>query len=230
MDVKYYFKLGLNSRIIYPGDFFIGLDNLNHTYYDIATMNKIDREKIGVYELNENYKYFSDSRVKQSLIASQIDDLRDVRILSRFSFRGDIYNCSVRDIATVNTLLSLSKDSCIDPTKDVGNLNWFNKDIPFYIITAQGHIRNMDLATFREFVEHMTAHVLANNIAAEVLKFRLNSGEELDIQSVENWPNGDNIDDYVLFSNRLVDYTYGSIEQIDENYQNQIDSIASLIA
>lgn len=227
--MKYYFKLGLNSRIIYPGDFFIGLDNLNHTYYDISTMNKIDREKIGVYELDEDFKYFNDTRVRESNIASQVDDLRDRRILTRFTFRGDPYNCGVRDIATVNTLLTISRDSSVDDAADIGNLNWYSKDIPFFMITAEGNIRNMDLLTFKEFAKHMTLHVLATNIAAEVIKYRLNSGEEFDMQDRENWPEGDNVADYKKFCSRLIDYTYGSPEKIDENYQNQIDSIASML-
>lgn len=224
--MKYYFKHGLNSRIIYPGDFFIGLDNLNHTYYDIITMNNIDREKIGVYQLDEDFKYFKDSRVRQSYTDSQIDDLRDVRILTRFNYRNDFYSCGVRDIALVNTLLSLSSQSSAD---NIGDLHWFDENIPFYITTYKGYIRNMDLATFRDFAKHMMAHVLANNRAAEILKLRCNSGEQVDIQASDSWPNGDSLKDYDLFSQKLIDYTYGSIEPIDEDYQNQIDSLASMI-
>jgi hypothetical protein len=223
--MKYYFKLGLNSRIIYPGDFFIGLDNLNHTYYDIATMNKIDREKIGVYELDEDFKYFKDSRVKQSYTDSQIDDLRDVRILTRFKYRNDFYNCGVRDIALVNTILSLTSQS----SDTIGNLHWYDEHIPFYITTYKGYIRNMDLPTFRDFAKHMTAHVLAYNRAAEILKLRCSTGEQVDIHARDNWPTENIIEDYALFSQKLIDYTYGSIEPIDEDYQNQIDSLASMI-
>lgn len=227
--MKYYFKLGLNSRIIYPGDFFIGLDNLNHTYYDISTMNSLDREKIGVYELDEDFKYFKDTRVREASIAAQVDDLRDRRILTRFNFRNNYYNCGVRDIAMANTLLALSKKLPVDNVSEEGNLNWYSNDIPFFMLTADGNIRNMDLITFTDFVNNMTLHVLSTNIAAEVLKYRLNSGENVDIQAEEHWPTGDNAKDYVTFSTRLIDYTYGSPEKIDENYQNQIANIASML-
>lgn len=230
--MKYYFKVGQNTRILYPGDFFIGLDNTNHTYEELDNMGKLDREIIGVFDFNEDTIYAYED-FPHSLVTAQITEFRDVGILNQFMFRGDYYSCTTKDLAIINTLLTLSRDSTVSDLADIGNMHWFNETVPFFWVDVNGRIRNMDLVTFKEFAKNAVMHVLSYNLAAEIFKAKHNAGEEIDLSDENNWPLSHTLSDptveYVKFASRLIETHYGEVNVIDDEYQNQIDNIASMI-
>lgn len=231
--MQFYLKIGKNSRIIRPGDFFIGLNNQNYTYEDVVAMPAIERSIIGIYDfpednLNDGFNYHTEFKIRD------IEEVRNMRIYDKFMFRDEPYTCSARDIYVVNSLLAIANINPINTSTDPGNLNWLNSQVPFFWYNADRNIRNMDIATFRDFAKNMTLHILSHNLAANVIQERVIAGEEVDIRDDINWPvytafTDTNANNYELFAKKLIELKYGSANNIDSDYQNQIDDIASML-
>lgn len=232
--MEFYLKVGNNSRIIRPGDFFVGLNNQNYTYDDILIMPDIDKTIVGIYDFPENMPNYGFNYSAEFAI-QDIDEVRNMRIHDKFMFRDERYNCTARDIFITNSLLAIANISPINIASDQGNLNWLDEQVPFFIYNADRNIRNMDITTFRDYAKNMTLHILCHNLAAEVIKERIAAGEEVDIRDNINWPQYVELSEmnpatnYRLFANKLIELKYGSPDNIDSAYQNQIDDIASMI-
>lgn len=231
--MQFYLKVGRNSKIIRPGDFFIGLNNQNYKYEDVLAMSPIDRSIIGVYDFAEDSTdYGLDYNTEFKL--RDVEEIRNMKIFDGFMFRDERYTCTARDIYMTNSLLALANIATINTATDIGNLNWLDEQVPFFMYNAAGNIRNMDIATFRDFGKNMTLHILAHNIAAKVIQERIAAGEEVNIRDDVNWPKyvpltQTNVNDYRLFARKLIELKYGSENEIDADYQNQINDIASMI-
>lgn len=232
--MQFYLKVGNNSRIIRPGDFFVGLNNQNYTYDDILIMPDIDRTIVGIYDFPENMPNY-DFEYNTEFAIQDINEVRNMKIHDKFMFRDERYNCTARDIFITNSLLSIANITPINTSTDQGNLNWLDNQVPFFLYNADGNIRNMDITTFRDFAKNMALHILCHNIAAEVIKERIAAGEEVVVRDDINWPKYTELTEmnpvynYRLFANKLIELKYGSSDNIDSTYQNQIDDIAGMI-
>ena len=230
--MQFYLRVGKNSKIIRPGDFFIGLTGQNHTYEQILPMSAKDKRAIGIYDFAEDYLDYGFDHTKIFQLCD-VDEVRNMKIFDNFMFRDERYSCSARDIYLVNSLLAIANTIAVNPS-DVGNLNWLDDEVPFFWYNEDGHIRNMDVATFRDFAKNMTLHIMAHNIAAKILQERITAGEEVDIRDSAHWPEHVpftpvNADNYRKFAKKLIELKYGSAGNIDSDYQNQINDIASMI-
>lgn len=231
--MQFYLKIGKDSRIIRPGDFFIGLTGQNHTYEEILPMSAIDKEILGIYDFAEDHVNYGLNYTAEFNICD-INEVRNMKIFDGFKFRDEEYSCTARDIYLVNSLLAIANISPINSSMDTGNLNWLDEEVPFFGYTATGHIRNMDISTFRDFAKNMTLHILAHNLAAKVLQDRISAGEQVDIRDSIHWPEyipfaETNVLNYRKFAKLLIELKYGSVSDIDSDYQSQIDDIASMI-
>ena len=210
--MKYYLKVGQNTRILNLGDFFICRNGQNHTYEEVVLMSKNDRERLGVYELDDQ-SLVEDYNTETTL--SNIDTMRDMKILETFVFRSEKYKCTPRDVATINLLLSCAGDQLDD--------NWLSPQIPFFWVNKNGDIRYMDVAIFKEFAKSMAQHVVANTVAALILSNKVLAGEVVDIQDPNNWPAPTVMSSnysYEEFSRRYIELKYGNVNEIEVD-QNQ---------
>ena len=107
--MEYYLKIGRNTRIIRPGDFFIAANRQNYTYEEILPLSPADKEAIGIHELEEN------DLVDQSeeFVLKSVNEIRNMRILNNFRFRDEPYTCTTRDGVTIDALLNIAKDKSI---------------------------------------------------------------------------------------------------------------------
>lgn len=209
--MRYYLQVGQNTRILNPGDFFICRNGQNHTYEEVALMSKNDRERLGVYELDEQSiaeDYNTDT------VLGDINAMRDMKIQETFVFRTEKYKCTARDVSTINILLSCASDRLDD--------NWLSPQIPFFWVNKNGDIRYMDVAIFKEFAKSMAQHIVANTLAALVLSNKVLAGEVIDIQDPNNWPAPKVMStnySYEEFSRRYIEVKYGNLNGIviDQN-------------
>jgi hypothetical protein len=182
--MKYYLKVGNNTRVLQPGDYFIGADGLNHNYTEATIMTTPDRVATGVHELSEDDIDYERIYSESGIQARLVEEYSIMKTIEGFYFRGDQYNCSVREMTLMSLLLSIANTKTAD---NIGDLNWLNDNIPFYIHTTSGVIRNFDLSTLKIFVQEMTYYVMACKTAAELLKFKITLGE-IDPSDSINWP------------------------------------------
>lgn len=183
--MKYYLKVGENTRILQPGDFFVGADGLNHTYTEAVNMTVIDRTAAGIYELSEDDIDYERIYGASGVQIRRIEEYYIMALIEGFYFRGDQYRCGVREMTLTGMLLSIANTKPVDT---VSNLNWLNDDIPFYMHTMSGVIRNFDLATMKIFAQEMVYYVMACKTAAELLKFNATLGQ-INASDPANWPN-----------------------------------------
>lgn len=221
--MKHYFKSGQNMRILNPGDFFISKDGQNYTYDGVIPMSNADRERIGVYELESDDEVINGSHgYNTEMLLGRINEIKSMKILETFRFQGERYNCTSKDLATISVILALAQD-IPDSDANLNNLHWFNSQIPFFWCTSDGDIRNMDLATFKDFAKKMTLHVLANNMAALTLNNKAITGVDVDIQDDSNWPDTYTMSAkylYEEFSRQYIEAKFGNSEGITVD-QNQ---------
>jgi hypothetical protein len=214
--MAFYLKIKNNVRILHPGDFFIGADGLNHTYNELENLNDIDLSIMGVHTLNidELPSY------QQSVLRARVDEQKDLQTINSFYFRNINYPCSAKDIAMVNTQLSLLS---IIPMPSVGDVNWVSPNTPFYLITSNGELNEFDAQTFIEFAKAMTLHVYTHKICAEILLAKSDL-EEADITDVNNWPSvsKSHLENYEYFSNQLITIKNA---QVNTSLLNEIDQI-----
>ena len=225
--MEYYLKFGKNTRIIRPGDFFVGVNRQNYTYEEILPLSLADKAAIGIYELEENDVIDHN----KEFVLQSVNEIRNMRILNNFRFRDEPYTCTTRDGVTIDALLNIAKDKSVSSESDIGNINWLDDEIPFFWITSNGIIRNMDIPTFKDFAKNMTLHVMAHNVAAMLIQHNISNGIEF-IEDNSHWPdflNKTPVESYKIFAKALIDAKYGINDSIDENYQNQINDIASMI-
>ena len=187
--MRHYFKSGQNMRILNPGDFFISRTGENHTYEEVIPMSKADRERIGVYEFESINELIGDGQdYTQEMLLNRVNDIKDMKILETFNFNNELYMCSSRDLSTLNTLLSLVQDESSGIVSNVNNRVLTNNQIPFFWYTRDGSIRNMDIPTLKDFAKKMYLHIMANILAALVLKTKILASEAVNIQDDDNWP------------------------------------------
>lgn len=230
--MAYYLKINKNIRLLYPGDFFVGLDGINHTYNELHSMNVLDRTSIGVFEIDEASIDYEALYSPKKVLLRQLEELKTTKMLNQFFFRGDYYSASLRDMVTINLLSSVADQSKTTEIQDIGNLKWFNSNVPFFWHTADGHIRNMDIPTIKDFAKSMAMYMMTCHVCATILKHKILNDEEVDITDPSHWPDLVNtpiIDNYEFFSAQLVDVKYGDGSAIDDSYQSQLDTIASMI-
>lgn len=214
-------------RILNPGDFFISRDGQNYTYDDVIPMSKADRERIGVYELEPDDEVINSGRdYNTEMLLSQIDEIKSMKILETFKFQGEHYYCTSKDLSTIGSILALAQD-IPDSDTTVNNLHWFNSQIPFFWCTKAGDIRNMDLATFKDFAKKIILHVLANNMAALTLKDKVINKITVDIQNDSNWPNTNAMSakySYEEFSRQYIEAKFGNSQGIIVDQNQPADS------
>jgi hypothetical protein len=228
--MKYYLKVGENTRVLYPGEFFVGSDGLNHNYTEIIGMTIIDRVAAGVYELSEDHADYENLYSPSGLQIRRIEENYIMRMLEGFYFRRDQYSCGVRDITLMNLLLSMAKDRSVNDIADTGNLNWLNADVPFYIHTNTGQLRNFDIPTLKLLVESMTYYIMACKIAAELLKFNATLGD-IDPSDASNWPNTLNTtakNCYEDFNQRYIEAKFGNTDGVYIDPDPPIDTILDM--
>lgn len=226
--MEYYLKIGRNTRIIRHGDFFIGANRQNYTYEEILPLSSEDKAAIGIYELEEN-DIVDHNR---EFVLKSVNEIRNMRILNNFRFRDEPYTCTTRDGVTVDALLNIAKDKSVSSSADIGNINWLDNEIPFFWVTSDGNIRNMDIPTFKDFAKNMTLHVMAHNAAAMLIQHNIANGVEFVQDNNSYWPDfvtKTPVENYKIFAKALIDAKYGLNNTIDANYQNQINDIASMI-
>ncbi len=229
--MKYYLKIGNNTRILNPGDFFIGADGFNHTYTEIIDLTTSDQIAAGVYKLDDSSIDYEATYSEQNVKLRELEEIKAIRMLRHFPFRGDYYSSTVRDLITINVLLSFAKQNEKGDITDIGNLLWLNSNVPFFWHTTDGNIRNMDIPTFTDFAKSMTEYIMTCNICAMILKHQIMDGVSVDTMAVENWPSDikTTTENYEYFANKLIDAKYGDGTAVDDAYQAQLDAIASLI-
>ncbi len=229
--MKYYLKIGNNSRILNPGDWFVGADGLNYTYTAIVSMSPSDRLAIGVHELDEASIDYESVYNSTNVKLRELEELKLLKMLNHFYFRGDYYAATVRDLAVVNILTSVAIQKEKGGIDDIGDLMWFNPNVPFFWHTKEGNIRNMDIPTIKDFAISMSQFIMTCNICATILKHHIKNGVDVDIMAAEHWPdfNKTNVENYEFFASRLVNTKYGDGSTIDDSYQAQLDAIASMI-
>jgi hypothetical protein len=228
--MKYYLKVGENTRVLQPGEFFVGADGLNHNYTEVTGMTIIDRAAAGVYELSEDHGDYEKIYGQSGLQLRRIEENYLIKIIEGFYFREDQYSCGVRDITFMNLLLSIAKDRSVNDIADVGNLNWLNVDVPFYIHTNTGQIRNFDIPTLKLLVESMTYYIMACKIAAELLKFNATLGD-IDPSDASNWPNTLNTtakNCYEDFNQRYIEAKFGNTDGVYIDPDPPIDTILDM--
>ena len=228
--MKYYLKVGENTRVLYPGEFFVGADGLNHNYTEVIGMTVIDRVAAGVYELSEDHADYENLYSPSGLQIRRIEENYIMRMLEGFYFRRDQYSCGVRDITFMNMLLSMAKDRSVDDVTDAGNLYWLNADIPFYIHTNTGQIRNFDIPTLKLLVESMAYYIMACKIAAELLKFNATLGD-IDPSDANNWPNTLNLtakNSYEEFCRKYTEAKFGNTDGVYIDPDPPVDTILDL--
>lgn len=175
-------------------------------------MSKNDRERLGVYELDEQSIVES---YDADMTLGDINAMRDMKIQETFVFRAEKYKCTPRDVATINLLLSCAGDQLGD--------NWLSPQIPFFWVNKNGDIRHMDVATFKEFAKGMAQHIVANTVAALILSNKVLAGEVVDIQDPNNWPKPTVMSanySYEEFSRQYIEIKYGNVNDIEVD-QNQ---------
>ena len=212
--MRHYFKSGQNMRILNPGDFFISRTGENHTYEEVIPMSKADRERIGVYEFESINELIGGGHdYTAEMLMSNIKDIKDMKILETFTFNNELYTCSSRDLSTLNVLLSLAQDESSGLVSNANNPVLANNQIPFFWYTRDGSIRNMDITTLKDFAKKMYLHIMANNLAALVLKTKILASEAVSIQDDDNWPDlspeATPETNYEKFSTRLADLNNG---------------------
>lgn len=229
--MKYYLKVGENTRVLQPGDFFIGADGLNHSYTEAINMTTSDRVAAGIHELSEDNIDYERIYGESGIQIRRIEEYYIMRMIEGFYFRGDQYNCGVRDMTLTSMLLSIANTKLPDAAS---NLNWLNDDIPFYIHTISGVIRNFDLATMKIFAQEMTYYVMACKTAAELLKFKATLGE-INASDPANWPNTTTSTAkymYEEFTRRYIEAKFGNTDgvYIDPNppVDVQFDNVFSV--
>lgn len=229
--MRYYLKIGANSKILNPGDFFVGADGLNHNYNEVVTGGPSDRAAMGVHELDESAIDYEAVYSPSNMQLRELEETKAMRMLDQFAFRQDYYTATVRDLSTINILLTIATLQQTDGLNDIGNLMWFNENVPFFWHTADGNIRNMDIPTFKDFAKSMAEHIMTHHVCAAILKHRIQAGEEVDIMSVEHWPSSQrtNKENYEFFTELLISTKYGDDRLIDESYQTELDAIAGMI-
>lgn len=230
--MAYYLKIKKNIRLLYPGDFFVGLDGINHTYNELDAMTIPDRTSIGVFEIDEASIDYEALYSPRKVLLRQLEELKTTKMMNQFFFRGDYYATSLRDMVTINLLSSIADQNKTTEIQDIGNLMWFNANVPFFWHTADGHIRNMDIPTMKDFAKSMAMYMMTCNVCATILKHRILNDEEVDIMDPSHWPDSVNksiVDNYEFFSAQLVNAKYGDGSTIDDSYQSQLDAIASMI-
>jgi len=229
--MAYYLKINNNVRLLYPGDFFVGLDGINHTYNELDSMNIPDRNSIGVFELDENSIDYEALYTPRKVLLRQLEEVKTTKMLNQFFFRGDYYSAALRDMVTINLLASVADQNKTTELQDIGNLFWLNPNVPFFWHTIDGHIRNMDIPTIKDFAKSMAMYMMTCNVCATVLKHKILNGEKVDIMDASYWPdmNRSVVDNYEFFSAQLINAKYGDGTTIDNSYQSQLDAIASMI-
>lgn len=229
--MKYYLKIGNNTRILNPGDFFVGADGFNHTYTEVIELTSSDQIAAGVYKLDESSIDYEISYDETNIKLRELEEIKALKMLKHFNFRGDYYSSTIRDLITINSLLSFAVHNQKGGIDDIGNLMWLNPNVPFFWHTADGHIRNMDIPTFKDFAKSMTEYVMACNVCATLLKHQILNGGVVDTMAVENWP-GDTkttTENYEYFANKLINTKYGDGTDVDDSYQAQLDALAGMI-
>lgn len=229
--MKYYLKIKNNTRILNPGDFFVGADGFNHTYTEIIGLSPSDRSAIGVYELDESSIDYEAVYNPTNVKLRELEEAKTLRMLRHFYFRGDYYAATIRDLSTISILVMMASQNQKGGVDDIGNLMWFNPNVPFFWHTADGHIRNMDIPTLKDFAKSMTEYIMTCNICAIILKHHIVNGDDVDIMAPEHWPDfaKNNTENYEFFASRLVNTKYGDGTAVDDSYQAQLDAIASMI-
>lgn len=230
--MKYYLKIKDNARIINVGDFFVGADGINHTYTEVVEAGPSALLAMGVHQLDELSIDFEVVYNPLNTTLRQLEELKAIKMVNNFNFRGDYYSATVRDLATVNILLSVANMNQSGNVTDVGNLMWFNPNVPFLWHTANGDVRNMDIPTFKDFAKSIAEYVMTCNICATILKHKILNGEDVKIKSQEHWPDTTQrsiTESYEFFASKLVDAKYGDGSEVDEAYQSQLDLLAGII-
>ncbi len=229
--MKYFLKIGSNTRILNPGDYFVGADGFNHTYTEVVGLGQSDRTAIGVHEFDESSIDYEATYNPRNIKLREIEEIKTMRMLQHFFFRGDYYSANIRDLTTINILLVSAIQNEKGSVEDIGNLMWFNQNVPFFWHTADGHIRNMDIPTMKDFAKSMAEFIMTCNICATILKHNLINGDVVDIMSNDNWPDfaKSNTENYEFFAAKLVNAKYGDGTTVDDSYQTQLDMIAGMI-
>ncbi len=229
--MKYFLKIGNNTRILNPGDYFVGADGFNHTYTEVIGLGQSDRMAIGVHELDESSIDYEATYNPRNNKLRELEEVKTMRMLKHFFFRGDYYSANIRDLTTINILLVSAIQSEKGGIEDIGNLMWFNPNVPFFWHTVDGHIRNMDIPTMKDFAKSMAEFIMTCNICATILKHQISNGEKVDVMANENWPDfaKNNTENYEYFAAKLVSAKYGDGATVDDSYQAQLDAIASMI-
>lgn len=230
-SMKYYLKIGDNTRILNPGDFFVGADGLNHTYTEAIELSPSDQIAAGVYKLDASSVDYETIYSETNIKLRELEEIKTLKMLRHFPFRGDYYSSSIRDLITINSLLSFAVHNQKGGIDDIGNLMWLNVNVPFFWHTADGNIRNMDIPTLKDFAKSMTEYIMTCNICATILKHEIMNGIPVDSMAAEYWPEDTKTttENYEYFANKLVNTKYGDGTDVDDSYQSQLDAIASMI-
>lgn len=215
--MTYYLKIKENTRIINPGDFFIGADGLNHSYNELEGRNTIDLDTmgIGILDAEELPSY------QEAVIFSQIKEQLSLKSENGFYFNNIHFPCSGKDAAITNINLSLLS---MMPTPEPGVVDWLVPNTPFFILACDGMPHEFDAKSFVDFAKAMTLHITTHKICAEILKSKASTSADLNIVGAEHWPDiaKSHIENYALFSNELL-----KIKNVDSaaNLLNEIDEI-----
>lgn len=215
--MTYYLRIKENTRIINPGDFFIGADGLNHSYNELDGRNTIDLDAMGICILDD----MELPSYQEAIIFSQIKEQLSLRSENAFYFNNGHFPCGSKDISIVNINLSLLSMMSMPGS---GIVDWVVPNAPFFIIACDGTPHEFDAKTFVDFAKAMTLHLTTHKICAEILKSKAATSAELGIANAEHWPDTSktHAENYEFFANELL-----RIKNVDSaaNLLNEIDEI-----
>lgn len=219
MDMIYLYCKNGDISIIKPGDKFD-----KFTYEQLNLMTDADRNKLSIKKLDDLKQGVLRNTDIESVLR-MIDLICETKIEESFQFREEYYPCKPHDIAFINLCLAVAK------TKDP-NPYWAVPDVPFYIITRDGHRRVFDPATIAEFAKQSMFHILSHRLSAQYLKIRVSDGEAIEnIADSMHWPAYDEQttpqQSYISIVKLLNSRT--SVDTIDDDYAEQLLEIQRML-